>query len=52
MREEAKNNPRRRKLIQIPLMPEAAKSVATCSTEQLMVDMVLGRIETVETTVV
>jgi hypothetical protein len=30
MREEAKNNPRRRELpIKIPLMPEAATSVAT-----------------------
>jgi hypothetical protein len=47
---EAKNNPRRRE--QIPLMPEAATSAATWSTEQWMFEMVHGRIAAGDTTVV
>jgi hypothetical protein len=51
MREEAKKNPRRRKLLtRIPLMPEAATSVATRSTEQRMVEMVHDRVTTVVST--
>jgi hypothetical protein len=48
-----RERPRRRGiLIQIPLMPEAATQVATCSIEQWMVDMVRGRIAAGEITVV